>query len=61
MAADRKRIEDGIVSESFIYRAPAKTKRERISRLRRRLDAAETTEQLRSVMQGLLDLLGDEL
>ena len=49
------------MSESFIYRAPAKTKRERISRLRKRLDAAETTEQLRSVLQGLLDLLGDEL
>ena len=48
------------MSDNFIYRAPPKTKRERVNRLRKRLDAAETNEQLRSVLQGVLDLLADE-
>lgn len=46
---------------SFVYRGEPRTKRDRINRLRERLNAAETVEQLRSMMQGLLDLLGDEL
>lgn len=36
-------------------------KRDRIERLRKRLDAARTPEQLRGVLQGILDLLADEL
>jgi hypothetical protein len=45
----------------FVYQGEPRTKQDRISRLRVRLNAAQTVEQLRSVMQGLLDLLGDEL
>ncbi len=45
----------------FICSGKPRTKRNRINRLRERLNAAETLEQLRSMMQGLLDLLGDEL
>lgn len=48
-------------TEPFVYRGEPRTKRDRINRLRERLNAAETVEQLRSMMQGLLDLLGDEL
>lgn len=47
-------------SESFVYRAPPKSRRQIIGRLRTRLNEAQSIEQLRSVLQGLLDMLSDE-
>lgn len=38
-----------------------RSQRERINRLRERIKQAETLEQLRNALLGLLDLLEDEL
>lgn len=39
----------------------ARTIQERIARLRQRLKEARSVDELRNVVLGLLDLLGDEL
>ena len=39
----------------------ARTIQERIARLRQRLKEARSVDELRSIVLGLLDLLGDEL
>ena len=39
----------------------ARTIRERIARLRQRLKEARSVDELRNIVLGLLDLLGDEL
>ena len=39
----------------------ARTIQERIARLRQRLKEARSVDELRNIVRGLLDLLGDEL
>lgn len=45
----------------FVQAVDHKSKRERIDRLRKRISEARDTEHLKSVLRGVLDLLGDEL